>query len=192
MNKGLPVSVSIYREQKLLIDMIPVYYVNNAFIDCISLVDQPAIESDFILFNKQIRFQSDNKQRSITGPILIPDMKIYRRDESGEYYLAFSKESIKQFASDLITSGNTKNVSVMHNGQLLTGIKPTEVYIKDSTRNILNGFEDLPDGTLFITYLIEDADLYNRIVNENYSGFSIEAEIKIKKEDLFNKIKTTR
>ena len=172
--------------------MIPVYYVNNAFIDCISLVDQPAIGSDFILFNKQIRFQSDNKQRSITGPILIPDMKIYRRDESGEYYLVFSKESIKQFASDLITSGNTKNVSAMHNGQLLTGIKPIEVYIKDSTRNILNGFEDLPDGTLFITYLIEDADLYNRIINENYSGFSIEAEIKIKKEDLFNKIKTTR
>lgn len=172
--------------------MIPVYYVNDASIDCISLVDQPAIESDFILFNKQIRFKSNNDQKSITGPILIPDIKIYRRDESGEYYLVFSKEAIKRFASDLICSGNARNVSAMHNNQLLTGIKPTEVYIKDSSRNILSGFEDLPDGTLFVTYVINDTDLYNRIINENYSGFSIEAEIKIKRDDLFNKIKTTR
>lgn len=168
--------------------MIPIYYVNNADISCISIVDNPAIESDFIMFNKQIRFQSD--KNSITGPILIPDKKIYRRNESGEYYLVFSKDAIKRFASDLLTNGCIQNISIQHNGTLLTGIKPIEVYLKDSNRNSLNGFEDLPDGTLFVTYLIEDKDLLNRI--KDLSGFSIEANIEVNTPDLFNKIKTTR
>lgn len=168
--------------------MIPVYYVEDASISCISIVNNPAIEEDFVLFNKQIALAKEGN--TITGPILIPEQKIYRRDDSGEYYLVFSKDAISRFGSKLLESGCSKNVSLSHNGTLLKGIRPIEVYLKDSSRNSLVGFEDLPDGTLFVTYVIEDESLKERV--KDLSGFSIEASIQVKKPDILNKVKTTR
>ena len=58
----------------------------------VSAVETPAIERDFVFFNKQkeVKFQSiDEEQRLIAGPILIPNKRIPRMDEELGMYNVF-------------------------------------------------------------------------------------------------------
>ena len=69
----------------------------------ISLVENPAIESDFIYFGKEeIQFAKvDTEQRMLIGPVLIPDKKILRVDGEGKPYQVYlSKDTIKQVAQN--------------------------------------------------------------------------------------------
>lgn len=68
----------------------------------ISLVDEPAIEENFVYMKKeqkqQIFMQSDEKHM-IYGAVLVPDKDIYRIDENGnDFYLSFTKESIERMS----------------------------------------------------------------------------------------------
>ncbi len=67
-------------------------------IDAISLVEQPAIESDFVaLKNEQIQFKTqDNEKRLVMGAALIPDKPIYRKNGEEEYYVYFSKKTVRR------------------------------------------------------------------------------------------------
>ena len=65
----------------------------------ISLVDEPAIEMDFIHFNKEekVKYQAiDSEQRILLGPILVPDKPIYRKQGDEEWYAYMSKETEKE------------------------------------------------------------------------------------------------
>lgn len=145
----------------------------------ISLVEDPAIEEDYILFNKQIKFSKDDNTHCLTGPILIPNQRIYRRDERGEYYIVFEASTIEQIAARMIAQGTAAKVDTQHNNQLEEGIYPIEIYLKDSKRNTLVGFEDLPDKTLFVTYKVDNEELYQKI-KDDFRGFSIEALFTLK------------
>lgn len=145
----------------------------------ISLVENPAIQESYMLFNKHIKFSKDDSKHCLTGPILIPNQKIYRRDERGEYYIVFSEETIEKIASKMIAQGTAANVDTQHNNHLEEGIYPIEIYLKDSKRNSLVGFEDLPDKTLFVTYKVENDELYQKI-KDDFTGFSIEALFSLK------------
>jgi hypothetical protein len=60
----------------------------------ISLVESPAIESDFIYFDKEaVQFAAvDTEQQMLIGPILIPDKNILRVDGEGQpYHVFFTK-----------------------------------------------------------------------------------------------------
>ena len=53
-------------------------------VDFIALVDTPAIEREWMAFNKQnkLEFKVENEdQRLIMGAIMVADLPIYRRDE---------------------------------------------------------------------------------------------------------------
>jgi len=69
-------------------------------VDLISLVDRPAIERSFLAFNenKEIKMEfaiQDEDQQIISGPLMLADTPIYRNDHNGEYYVVFTKETIK-------------------------------------------------------------------------------------------------
>lgn len=134
-----------------------------------------------MLFNKQIKFSKDDNTHCLTGPILIPDQKIYRRDSSGEYYVVFKADTIEKIASKMISEGTAAKVDTEHNNHLEEGIYPIEIYLKDSRRNNLVGFEDLPDKTLFVTYKVDNEELYQKI-KDDFTGFSIEALFTLKPE----------
>jgi len=70
-------------------------------IDAISIVENPAIEEDFIALKteqKEYKFSEvDSEKKIIMGALLVPDKPIYRRDEeNGEYYIYFSKDTIRK------------------------------------------------------------------------------------------------
>lgn len=159
--------------------MTPIY---NAILDdsidgirLISLVEEPAIHQSYICFNEVIKFSQDDDNHCLTGPILIPNYKILRRDaQRGEYYIVFSEDTIEKIAAKMIREGTAANVDTNHNHQMEKGIYPIEVYFKDDKRNKLVGFEDLPDKTLFVTYKVENEELYQKIKND-FNGFSVDA-----------------
>ena len=69
----------------------------NLGVEAISLVEFPAIESNWVALKKAVKLEAlDNERRMLYGPALIPDKPILRVDkETGEdYYIVFDKETI--------------------------------------------------------------------------------------------------
>ena len=62
-------------------------------IEAISIVENPAIEENFLALNSQeFKFaQVDKEKKILLGALLIPNKPIYRKNEEGEYYIYFSK-----------------------------------------------------------------------------------------------------
>lgn len=144
----------------------------------ISLVDAPAIESDFLLFeeNEKKRFTFSNEERHvITGAAMIPDLPIYRCDESGfEYYVQFSKETIERSAQLFFRNGFQSNISVGHEFDV-DGIYVFESYIVDSERGIKPNDIDLPDGSWVVSMKCENDELWDKLKNTDLlHGMSIE------------------
>lgn len=154
---------------------------------CISLVDYPAVERDFVCFNiakKQVKFAIDNEEKqNITGVVMVADTPIYRRNGDYEYYITYSKETIEKMANKLLKDGLQNQVSLMHDGVNITGITMMELYIKDSNKGINPNFiADIPDGSLMATFHVEDPQLWDDIKNgDMLNGFSLEGFFSIEK-----------
>ena len=155
---------------------------------CISLVDFPAVEKDFVCFNKQdkqnLMFAIENEDKqNITGVVMLADTPIYRRNGDYEYYITYSKETIEKMANKLLKDGFQNRVDLQHDGKLITGISMTELYIKDASKGINPSFfTDITDGSLLATFHVEDNELWNEIKNgETLNGFSLEGLFTIEK-----------
>ena len=80
---------------------------------------------------------------------------------------------VDKYAKD----GLFNSVNLNHNSeQFIHCIFMVESYIKDTARGINPaGFEDVPDGSWFVTFKVEDNNLWDEIVNTNhFNGFSLE------------------
>ena len=147
---------------------------------CISFVDYPAIETDFMCFKeeKKMAFSVvDGDQHIVTGPAIIRDMPIYRYSPlMGEYYTVFDQNAIDNIILKYSKYGMWNNVSLQHDGNNIEGVTMVEFYKKDSAKGIVpKNFEDVTDGSLFVSYKIEDDALWNEIKNgTDLNGFSIE------------------
>ena len=71
-------------------------------ITAISIVENPAIEEDFIaLKNQEFKFaEQDKEKRLLLGAALVPNRPIFRKNEEDEYYIFFSKDTVRK-ASEL-------------------------------------------------------------------------------------------
>lgn len=144
----------------------------------ISLVDAPAIESDFLLFNgdeKKVLTFSDDEKHVITGPVMIPEIPIYRCDETGfEYYVQFSKDTIRKSAELFFKNGYQSSVSVGHEFDV-KDVYVFESYIVDKQRGIVPNDLEVPDGTWCVSMKCENNELWDKLKNTDLlHGFSIE------------------
>ena len=89
-------------------------------IDAISIVESPAIESNFIaLNNHQVKFATvDTEKRILMGPALIPNKPIYRNQDGEEFYVYFSKATIEKAMQMYLKKGNQGNATLEHDGKL--------------------------------------------------------------------------
>lgn len=176
---------------------IPIYdaYLNedeiSEGISCISIVDCPAMEKEMMVFEKQnkpITFTiQDELQHKITSVVIRCNYPIYRVDEFGkEYYIRFNKETIDKLAEKYSKDGLLNRVSVQHNGELLPDIIMTEMYIKNTEKGINPvGFEEIEDFSLFATFKINNEDVWNRIVQGEFGGLSMEVMLDTKPTEEF-------
>lgn len=130
---------------------------------------------------KQIERQSfaiqDEEERIITGALMLADTPIYRNDGNGEYYVVFSKDTIKKIAQKYFKKGYQNNVNLMHDsGQVMDGVTMFESWIVDEKRGIkpMKGFEDVKEGSWFGSFKVENEEVWNMIKDGKVKGFSVE------------------
>ena len=167
-------------------------------IDRISLVEMPAVESNFLAFakdKKQIMFSANEEQQMITGVLARADYPIYRNDDQlGEYYIQFGKETIKLMAEKVLFDGHQNWVNIEHiENSDVDGVYMIEMFLKDSKKGINPiGFEDISDGSLFATFKVRNTKIWELIKDGTFKGFSIEGlfgfEQVDREEQIYNEI----
>ena len=167
------------------IDGIPVFQalVNDAETGMfkISLVDEPAVEKDFLAFDKSRRqlmyAVEDEAKRLVLGVVMRADFPIYRRDENfGEYYIIYKAETIRTMAEKYLAEGRQNDVNLMHQeGTDVEGVDMVQYFIKDTEKGVSPaGFEDCADGTLFAEFHVHNDEIWEAIQAGTYCGFSLE------------------
>jgi hypothetical protein len=183
--------------------MLPVYKMDivsdessDLEVDYVALVDKPAIEKNFLAFNEheqKMAFAIQDDEQIITGALMLADKPIYRNDENGEYYVVFTKDTIKKIAQKFFTKGYQSNVNLMHDsGQRLDGLTMFESWITDEKRGIqaMKGFEDVPEGSWFGSFKVNNPDVWQMVKEGKVKGFSVEGLFQMKpseKQDI-NKV----
>jgi hypothetical protein len=94
-----------------IIELILDEQSDSVGIEAISVVENPAIEEDFVALNTQvIELKELNKEKQILlGALLIPNKPIYRKNGDDEYYIYFSKETVEKASQMYLMKGNQNN-----------------------------------------------------------------------------------
>lgn len=148
----------------------------------ISLVKYPATETDWLCFSKNEPFKkvlyfNDGEEQCVRSVVMLADTAIYRRDWDGyEYYIRFSKDTLKLMAEKFLAMGYPNSFNTEHNPDtFVPGMYMRELFIKDVENGINpKGFENVPDGSLFATAKVTDSEVWEKIKNGTWSGFSLE------------------
>ena len=119
------------------------------------------------------------------------DFNIYRYSESlGEYYIRYSKDTIKKMAEKLMLDGYHNNINLMHSLDT-DGVNLLQLFIKDTEKGIdPKGFDDIEEGSLFAVYKVNNDEVWRSIKDGVFKGYSLEGffEIKpIKENNLMSK-----
>ena len=147
-------------------------------VEKVSFVDDPAIQRKWMAFNKQghgFKVQ-DAERRIVSGALMVADMPIYRRDKTGEeYYVQFSGDSIKKIVYKFMREGRLSKVNEMHATDV-NGVFMFESFLIDGTRGIKTpqGFEELPDGSWFGSFKVDNEDVWAKVKDGSFQGFSVE------------------
>ena len=152
---------------------------DDAEVQFVSLVDRPAIQKNWNAFKNEQKFQivSEDK-RIISGCAMLADTPIFRSDVSfGDYYVAFSKDTIVKIVQKYFKKGYQNNVNLMHDpNQVESGVTMFESFIVDRQRGIMpmSEFKDVADGSWFGSFYVENEEVWSAIKDGTYKGFSVE------------------
>ena len=179
-------------------DTIKKYYVDEdeSEVFAISLVEEPAIESDFVFLNSNKKNDyvalETNEHHMIYGAALRPDFPIYRYDGESEYYIEFSKKAIEKLCRRFFQNSFQNNWTKQHAEQA-EGLTVVESWIKSDMqydKSIALGLDkELPIGTWFVGAYCDSNDIWEQVKhNGTFKGFSVEAmvsldELNFKKEE---------
>jgi hypothetical protein len=153
-------------------------------IEQIAFTSNPAIKVRGLAFeNVAKRFFSDSLKYRVTAPAMIP-MEIYRRDDDGEYYVQFDEQTIEQIYVKFMRDLSNRNVFNLEHDQS----KEVPAYILEAwivenptqDKALTTYGIEVPKGTLMLTAQITDVDYYNKLVEDEQVGFSIEGFLGMK------------
>ena len=175
---------------------LPVYYIDldgvGTGMDAISLVDEPAVEVDFLAFAKEtpkMKFTKDDEKHIITGIAMNANMPIYRRNGDYEYYTMFTPAAIEKLVVDYSKKNLFNSVNLQHDDDTFQdGIYMIESYFINKERGIAPKEFDVEDGSYVVSYKVENEELWNEIKNsDNFKGFSIQGYFALNDEEVFQK-----
>jgi hypothetical protein len=143
----------------------------------ISLVEKPAIQSDWVTLSEQtIKMKVvDEDKRIILGAVLIPDKKIPRRVGENEFNIFFKDHTIEKLSQNWMKKMNLGNVTLEHE-QFITGVTPVESWVvKDYSCDKAKLFNlDVPNGTWVVAMKVDDDERWKEAKEGKIKGFSIE------------------
>tara|TARA_R110002074_G_scaffold220751_1_gene391330 strand:+ start:590 stop:1195 length:606 start_codon:yes stop_codon:yes gene_type:complete len=161
-------------------------------VEAISIVESPAIESDFVaLKDQEIKLAKvDEDKKILMGALLIPNKPIYRKGDEGDYYIYFSKDTVQKASQLYLQNGYQHNSTLEHN-ETLQGLTLVESWIvedevQDKTRKYgLN----VPVGSWVGSVKVNNNEIWQEYVKTNkVKGFSIEGYFADKMERPKDKI----
>ncbi len=147
-------------------------------IDAVSIVESPAIESDFIaLKNQEIQLaQINGEKRLLMGAALIPNKPIFRKKDDDMFYVYFSENTVRRASELFFIQGNQNNATLEHELNI-KGLTVVESWIVEDTKmdkSVKYGLE-VPKGTWMISMKVENEEIWTDYVkNGKVKGFSIE------------------
>ena len=147
-------------------------------ISAISIVEIPAIESNFIaLKNHAVQFATvDTDKRILMGPALIPNKPIYRNQDGEEFYVYFSKATIEKASQLYLKNGNQSKATLEHEISI-NGLTLVESWLKideQHDKSAAYGLND-PVGTWYVAMKVDNAEIWDEYVKTGkVKGFSIE------------------
>ena len=150
-------------------------------IDAISLVTAPAIEENMVYMSKAKNnltlAKIDSEKQEIISPALIPDKNIYRydADTDSDYYVYFSKDTVKKCAYSYLKNNNHHKATYQHQDRV-SGVLTVESWIIEDPKldkSSLYGY-NLPKGTWMVKMSITNSDLWNKVKSGDIKGLSIE------------------
>lgn len=145
----------------------------------ISLVDDPAVMSDFMAFDKQRRPQmysvQDEEKRLVRGVVMRADFPIYRYSAGiGEYYVIYKAQTIRDMAEKYLAESRQNDVNLMHEeGSDVEGVQLVQWFIKGDGVSV-EGFDGIADGSLFAEFHIVNDEIWEAVKAGTYKGFSLE------------------
>ena len=162
-------------------------------IEAISIVESPAIESDFVaLKGEEIKLaEVDKEKRILLGALLIPNKPIYRKGKEGDYYIFFSKDTISK-ASQMYLRNGRQNNSTLEHSKDLKGLTLVESWIvEDEVQDKSRKYGlNVPVGTWMGAVKVNNEEIWQEYVKTNkVRGFSIEGYFADKMESPKEEIK---
>lgn len=147
----------------------------------LSLVSHPAMLIDFAKFsaspkpNVKFIIQSE-EQRIIFGPLLIPELPVYRNEFGKEFFLKISAPTIAEYSIRMSQMPDPNLFDVNHSQQPIDGVVMFEKAITNPDRfPVAAGYEDLPIGTLFAASKVYNDQVWAKIKAGEINGYSIDA-----------------
>ena len=161
----------------------------------ISLVDDPAVMTDFVAFDRQrpvVMFSVENEEkRLVFGVVMRADFPIYRRDERiGEYYVVYRPDTIRRMAEKYLADGRQNIVNIMHeSGTDVEGVRMVQWFIKDEAKGVNPAGFDVPDGSLFAEFHVTNDEVWAEIKDGTFRGFSLEGVFDFVPEESVDDVK---
>ena len=156
----------------------------EAGVYAISLVSEPAMEEDFILFSKQtegVQFATqDEDKRIVMGAVLVPERKVFRSDDEEGYYVYLGADTIRKVSQKYMKQGNQNNATVEHNFNV-DGVTTVESWIVDDPEMDKSKLYNIPTvkGVWMASMKIDNEDVWTDYVKTGkVNGFSIEGLLK--------------
>ena len=150
----------------------------------ISLVEEPAIEEDFIALSKhnEIKLKVvDEERRVVVGYALVPDKRIYRKmkpkgaKEPVEFNIYFSKDTIAETQEPYMRKLNNNNVTADHERPVKDCTVIESWITEDTTHDKINLFNVEPIlGGWAVMMKINNDEEWKAVQDGEYKGFSIE------------------
>ena len=147
-------------------------------VQAISIVEHPAIESDFITLSKEQEIklaEVDSEKRILMGPALIPNKTIFRTNGEEEYYIYFSKDTVRKASELFLTKGNQNKSTLEHNFEL-EGLSVVESWIVEGQQDKSQAYGlSVPEGTWMVSMKVYNDEVWDNYVKTGkVKGFSIE------------------
>lgn len=147
----------------------------------ISMVEAPAIESDFVALAKEEEdkvqvFLESNERHMVYGAALIPEKDIYRNNGEQEFYISFTKESIEKMSQDFMKEYRQHEVKTDHD-EVANEVCVVESWlVQDAYKDKANALGiNVPEGTWMVGMKVNNIETWDRIKAGELKGFSVES-----------------
>ena len=147
----------------------------------ISMVEAPAIESDFVALSKEEEdkvqvFLESNEKHMVYGAALIPDKDIYRNNGEQEFYISFTKESIEKMSQDFMKEYRQHEVKTDHEDVANEVCVVESWLVEDSYKDKANALGiNVPEGTWMVGMKVNNIETWERVKSGELKGFSVES-----------------